>query len=213
MNWKSAAAVLLLVTLARAQSNDASTPQAAAKSLAAAIARGDGDSVRNLIFVENDPEQQLVNTYANLILAAKRLSETAKKRYPGVATPFTSGGIAPEEAASIDAAQVQLSEETAVLRIQGREKFTRLRKINGTWKVIVSEEPADQTPEHRAEQVARVQALADALNGCADDIAAGKFRDVQEARNAVKDRLGAVAAKMLQTNPPTSSPTTQPEVR
>jgi hypothetical protein len=207
MRWKCLAAVLMVAAVASAQDQDLSSPKGAAKALAAAVARGDAEAIRGLIYVENDPQQQLVNSYANLILAAKRLGAAAKKRFPGVASPFTSGGIAPEEAAAIDAADVRITGDTATLKIQAREQVRHLRKVGETWKVIVSEEPAGQNPELIIEQAARVQALAEALGSSADDIAAGRFRDADEARNAVRQRLAGAALKLL---PSTTNPATHP---
>jgi hypothetical protein len=207
MRWKSLAGVLLVAAVVAAQDQDLSSPKGAAKALTVAVARGDAEAIRGLIYVENDPQQQLVNSYANLILAAKKLSAAAKKRYPGVASPFTSGGIAPEEAAAIDAADVRVTGDTATLKFQGREQSRHLRKVGNAWKVVISEEPAAQNPELIVEQAARVQALADALSSSADDIAAGRFRDAEEARNAVKQRLAAAALKLL---PSTTNPATQP---
>jgi hypothetical protein len=201
--------ILSMVTAASAQSVDTSTPRAAARSLTAAITRADADAVRQLIVVDNDPAQQLVGAYANFILAGKRLSESVRKRYPGTTDPFAAGGIAPEDAASIDAAAVSVDGDMATLKIQGRARPLKLRRIGGAWKVVISEEPATQTPRQRADQVGLVQGLADAMNSSSDDISAGKFRDVEDARNAVKERLGAVAARAIQSNPPTSRPTTQ----
>jgi hypothetical protein len=200
--------IVAMVTAARAQPVDTSTPRAAAKSLMAATARGDAEAVKQLIVVENDPGQKLVAAYANFILAGKRLSETVKKRYPGASDPFAAGGITPEDAAAIDEAVLSAEADVASLGIQGRERPLRLRKFSGAWKVIISEEPREQAPGHRAEQLALVQGLADAMNASSDDISAGKFRDVEDARNAVKERLGAVAARVLQSNPPTSRPAT-----
>src|SRR5262245_9739635 len=197
--------ILCLATIAGAQSVDSSSPKAAAKSFTAAVARADGDAVRNLILVENDPGQELVNAYANLLLAGRRLSEAAKKRYPGVNDPFAAGGIAPEDAAQIDAGELQVEGEIANLRTKGRERPLKLRKVGDAWKVIISEEPADQTPQHRADQIELLQGLAGAMNSCADDIAAGRFRDAADARSAVKQRLGAVAARARQPQKPTTS--------
>jgi hypothetical protein len=182
------------VSPAAAQAVDASSPQAAAKSLTAAVARGDADTVRSLIVVQNDPEQQLANAYSHLLLAAKRLSEAAKKRYPGGTDPFAAGGITPEEATNIDAAVVHVEQDLATLTIKGRERPMKLRKVGESWKVIISEEP-EQSAQQRDRQVALVQGMADAMNASADDINAGRFRDVEEARNAFRTRLGAVIAR------------------
>jgi hypothetical protein len=201
---------LILCGVSRAAEVDASTPQAAAKSLAAAISAADAAAVRRLILIEHDQGQQLLGAYTNQILAAKRLGETLKKRFPGVSDPFASGGIAPEDAARIDAATVNINADAATLKLPGREQPMKLRQVDGAWKVIIAEEPENQTPEHRAGQLALIQGFADAMNGAADDVAAGKFRDVDEARNALKERLAAVAAKALQIDPPTTRPTSAP---
>jgi hypothetical protein len=191
---------------------DTPSPKDAYKNLRTAIERGDAEAVKRLIVIDNetDPKQPLVTAYANVLLAGKRLGEVAKRKFPGVTDAFAQGTLSPEELAKIDAATVTIDEDRATLTVEGEDRPVKLRRIDGKWKVVVSEEPADATPPQRADQLTLVQGLADAMNSCADDIAADKFPTAEDAKNAVKERLGAVQAKALQSDPPTSRPATQP---
>jgi hypothetical protein len=81
------------------------------RRLAAAIA-DDADAVRGLILVENDPSSGWSIPW-QLILAGKRLSEVAKKRYPGHGKPVHIWWDRAEEAARIDAAEVREGDTAA----------------------------------------------------------------------------------------------------
>lgn len=194
--------------LTRAQAPDASTPKAAAKSLRAAVDAADDQAVRRLLLVDNDPEQKLAGAYAGLILAGKNLADAARQKFPTAADAFTQGTIRPEDSARIDAASVSIDGDSATLVFADGNETMKLRRIDGAWRIVVAQEPDKSTPGHRAEQYALVQGLADAINQCAEDIKSDKFADVDDAKNAVKDRVGTVLARAMQSNPPTSRPTT-----
>ncbi len=190
------------------ESPDAISPKAAVKSFYAAVNRGDAAAVRQLLFIQDDPQQQLVAAYADLILAGKRLGDTAKQKYPGVTDAFAQGTLAPEDALEIDAATVTIEADTATLKLKDRDEPLKLRRTAGGWRVVVSDEP-DASPAHRAEQLLLLQSLTEAMSQSAEEIAADKYPTAQDAENAVKDRLSAVQAKLMQSTPPTSRPATQ----
>jgi hypothetical protein len=208
--------MLCLVLLAGADqpaaATDPASPKEAYKSLRAAIERADAEAVKRLLIIDNeqDPSQPLVTAYANLLLAGKRLGEAARKKFPGTSDAFALGTLPTEEAAKIDAAAQSIEGDRATLKLQGEDHPVMLRRIDGNWKVVLSQEPAGATAAQRADQLALVQGLADAMNSCADDIAADRFASAEDAKNAVKERLGAVQAKAIQSQPPASRPATQP---
>lgn len=187
---------------------DASTPKAAAKSLRAALTIGDADAIRQLLHVENDPDGKLVDAYAKLVLAGKQLADAAKQKFPGASDPFTQGAIAPEDAALIDAATESIEGDRATLTITARTQPMQLRRIDGAWKVLVSEEPSGATEKHRAEQMALITALAGAMTRVAEEIAADRYDDAAAAEAALKEQLGAVIAKAMRFDLPTSRPAT-----
>jgi hypothetical protein len=232
-------------TAAAGAQDDTSSPKAAVKSLYTAVGRGDAQAVREILLVEDDPQQQLVGAYANVILAGKKLGDVVKQKFPGMTGAFAQGTITPEDAARVDAATVTIESDHATLKMpektgqqkggdQQKGETLKLKRVEGTWRVIVGEESAgagagagtgagaaagagagagvdpDAAARYRAEQLTLLKGLADALTQTADDIAADKFATAQDAENAVKDRLGAVIAKAMQTHAPTTKPATRP---
>lgn len=197
---------------------DLSSPRAAAKSLRSAVRRGDADAVRQImVAIPDDPQQQLIGCYADLIVAAKRMADAAQNKFPGSTTPFAQALVSPDDSAAIDRAQLDEQEDSATLTPQtdaGRSGPTAFRKIDGQWRVIVPSGPADRAASDgsaRADQIALLRAMRDVMNQTADEIDAGKFSSVQEAETAARERLGSVIAKSLQGDIPTTRPTTLPE--
>jgi hypothetical protein len=201
--------VLLTAASVRAQV-DTSTPKTAVKTLYGAVAKGDVSTLRSVLIVDGDPQQQFVAGYAELIVAGKRLADAAKAKYPGVATAFTQGTILPEDAAKIDAAKVSIDGETATVKVNDAVDPLKLRRVEGAWRVVVGTQEPGSAPAQRESQLALLRGLTEAMNASAADINADKFASAQEAETAVKDRLGAVLTKALQNEGPTSKPTTRP---
>jgi hypothetical protein len=207
--------VLLLVgfTLhpspARAADADTSSPKATVKSFYTAAQRGDAAAMRDLIVVENDPDQQLAGAFAKLILSAKRLGDVAKQKYPGAATAFAQGTVSPEDIALIDSADVTLSGDNATVKLSGKTDDLKLKKVGNAWRMSYGE-PESKDPARRTKQLSLLQSITEAMTQSADEIAADKFPTVQDAENAVKERLGAVMAKATQSDPPATKPTTKP---
>jgi hypothetical protein len=205
--------ILVLLTAAvvpvRAQV-DTSTPKAAVKSLYGAVAKGDAAVVRQVLMVDGDPEQHFAAGYADLILAGKHLADAAKSKYPGVADAFTRGTILPEDVAKVDSAKVSIDGENATVKINDRDEPLKLRQTNGAWRVVVGTPGSVSTPAQRENQMNLIKGLIAAMSQCADEITADKYATAQEAEAAVKERLGAVVAKALQNEPPTSRPTSKP---
>lgn len=201
---------LLGAASAATAAGEASSPKGAVKAFYEAVARGDAAAVRRILLVDNDPDQQFVAAYADLILSARHLADAAKQKYPGTADAFTQGTILPEDAAKIDSAVVAINGQNATVRLAGRDQPLKLRSQGGSWRVVIVSEEPDPTGAHRANQLALLKGLTDAMNQSAEEIAADKYPTVQEAENAVKDRLGAIQAKALQHEPPASHPATQP---
>ena len=187
---------------------DASSPKAALKSLYLAIEQADGTGIQQLLFVENDPQQDVVKAYTKLILAGRRLNEVSKQKFPGAAEAKTPGIVSPEDVAKIDAAAVTVNGDKATVKVSAAADPVNLRQISGGWRLVI-DQGDDATPAHRADRIALIQGMTDAINQSADEISADKYPTIQDAETVIKQRLGTVPAKVLQSNPPTSQPATK----
>jgi hypothetical protein len=209
-------ATLLLATLlilpissAAAQSqDDTAAVKAAAKTFYSAVQRGDAGAIAQMLVVQNDPQQLLAQAYANFILAGKTLGETAKTRFPNSTNPLAVSTLPPEDAAKLDSASVTLNNDTATLKTTGASSPLMLQKTNGAWRVLVNQQ--DANPEHRAQQLALIRAMTDALKEATAELNADQYATVAELENAVKQKLGTVLAKAMQADLPTSRPSTKP---
>lgn len=199
--------VVLMTAPARAQ-NESADPKAAAKGLYAAVASGNAAGIEKFLAVENDPAGELVKTYADLIIAGKKLGDAAKAKYPGVAGAFGQGTIVPEDVHLIDTAEATIEGDRASLKLSGRVERIELRKLDGTWKVFIGQ--AGDTVERRDKQKALLAGWISVMNQTATEISDGQFNTIQDAEAAVKERLGAVLAKALRESGPSSRPATQP---
>jgi hypothetical protein len=172
----------------------------------------DTAAVRQLLYVENDPQQDLAAGYGKVILASKRLGDIAKQKFPNSQNQLALGTVVPEDAAKIESAMVSITGDKAVVRMTGNPTPVNLRRVDGAWRVLVGEGAgADNSPSHRADRLALLQNLADAMNQSADELNADKYPTIQDAEAAVKQRMSAVIAKALQADPPTSRPAIQPK--
>jgi len=135
------------------------------------------------------------------------LGDIAKQKFPAVANPLAQGTISPEDAARIDSATITLNGDRAVVQITGRAEPVELRRVEGNWRVLAGQGAgAADAPAHRAERLALLQSLYETMNQLADEINADKYPTIQDAEAAVKQRMGAVLAKALQADPPTTKP-------
>jgi hypothetical protein len=187
---------------------DASTPKAAMKSLYAAVQRGDAATIRQLLSVQNDPDQQIASSYADLILAGKRLGDITLQKFPGSSNPFAQGTLLPEDAAKIDSADVNVNGDSAKLKFADQQSPIVLKHGGDGWRIVIEQD--QDTPKRRADQLFLLKGMADAMNKSADEINADKYATVEDAESAVKNRLGAIVSKALQSDLPTSKPATQP---
>jgi hypothetical protein len=187
---------------------DASTPKAAMKSLYAAVQRGDAATIRQLLSVQNDPDQQIASSYADLILAGKRLGDITLQKFPGSSNPFAQGTLLPEDAAKIDSADVSVNGDSAKLKFADQPSPIVLKHAGDGWRIVIEQD--QDTLKRRADQLFLLKGMTDAMNKSADEINADKYATVEDAESAVKNRLGAIVSKALQSDLPTSKPATQP---
>jgi hypothetical protein len=199
---------ILLATLARAQT-DTSSPNAALKSFYIAIEKADQAAITQVLLVPDDPQQEIAKAYASMLLAAKRFGDVARQKFPGVANSLAQAALAPEDLARLDAAVVTIDGDTATVRISPAGTPSVLKRVDGAWRVTV--DPIDPaSAPNRAQQLALIQGLSDAITKSAAEMSDDKYGSIQDVENALKQRMGVVLNKALQANPPTSRPTSVP---
>lgn len=186
----------------------AGDPKATMRSLYAAVAKADTAAIQRLLVVQNDPDQQLVKAYADLILAGKQLGDTARQRFPGAVGAFAQGTMLPEDSHLIDTAEATIDGNRATLKLSGRIERVQFERIDGVWRMVVAQ--AESTPALREQQRTLLVDMADAMRKSAQEISEERYNTIQDAEAAVKERLGGVLAKALRESTPSTRPTTAP---
>jgi hypothetical protein len=203
---------LLTSAAARADAPDLSSPKAAAKSLYAAVERGDSEGIRAVFFTETDAQRQLADAYAEMILASKRLADVAKQKYAGAAAAdaFAQGAVTAEDVKRIDAAELrQDAADRASLHLPLASRPMNFRKTDRGWQLVISDF-AGGAPDKIDGQVAMTREIATVVTEIADGIESDKFPTPQEAEQAIQHRMNEVMTRAVRKNMPTTSPATQP---
>jgi hypothetical protein len=190
MNWRAIALALgLLTAAAGAEEPDLSSPQAAAKSLYAAVQAEDGAGVESIFYADGEPQKQLVHAFAELLVAGRKLGTSAKARFGGPGEKMTQTMISREDLADIDAGVVKIDEkeDTATLTPGGQSRPMTFRRTDGKWRLIVTDY-AHGTEAEIPRQVAQLKAMTEVMETAAQQITDGKYATAQEAESALRDR-------------------------
>jgi len=206
---------LLLLALARycpaqpatTRTIDLSTPRAAAQALWQGIYANDADAVAKVL--EAPGGEELTTSIAQLLVAGKRLSDVAAKRFGKGPEPIGRTMLDPNDLAKLDAAKVDIKGDTATIEIDPRAKPMTFHQTNGNWRLVVTDY-ANAKPQDLPRQIKLLKEMTSALNESAKELEAGKYATPQEAERYVQDRLHAV---MMETYRPPTQPTTAPATR
>ena len=182
------------------------TPKSAARSLYAAVERGDETALREIFYAEDDDQRQLGGAYAHLMVQAKRLADAAKRKFPGSSEGLAQGVVTAEQIAQLEQAAVEEKGDTAIVRPTTRgAKEMLFRKTAGGWRLVLTD-LAGASKDGVAEQIAVVNDLAKTITETADDIAADKFSSAQEAETSLRSKVNTVVTRTVKTVPPTTAP-------
>lgn len=207
-------AMMVWPTVVRAAYSDAldlSSPKSAAKSLYEAVDRGDADAIRQILLAQSDPQRDVADAFARLILSSKNLADAAKKRYGGAADAIAQGALPMSEIEQLDTAIVKETGDTATLQTKAMIKPMTFRRTAAGWQVEVADLTA--APDKVAAQVTLTRDFADVFARIADDINAGKLATVQDAETAIQQQINEVMVRAARTNPPATRPASQPPDR
>jgi hypothetical protein len=217
------ARLLLIVASAAsaafAEAPDLTSPKSAARSVYAAVDRGDEIALRETFFVEpGQPlQEELVAANARMVIAGKRLADAAREKFPGASDAMTQRIISADDLAALDQATVDEQDDVAVLKFAGSTREMRFQCMDGKWRLVIAEF-GGATDQNLSEQNVLVREFADAMAETAGEIAADKYPTPQEAEAALQAKINVILAKSVRTVPlatqpaagETTSPTTGP---
>lgn len=203
--------VLVAITAwsANGATQDASSPQAAARSLFDAVDRADEAALRELLYADlSQPRQvELIAANARMVIQGKRLADAAREKFPGASDAMTQRVISADDLAALDKATVEETGDTAVLKFPGSAREMRFRRTGEKWKLVIAE-MAGATDQNLSEQIVFIGELADAFSQAAGEIAAGKYPTPQEAETALQAKINIILAKSVKLSAPATAPAT-----
>lgn len=215
--------VLLLCAVASAQPPasqpflaDPGTPIGAIRVLEAAMEAGDVEKIRAALYFD-DPK--LVDVIAESAAASAKLRQAAVDRF-GQEKAQVFGQTHPGVPDALDQAIVEINQDRATVTkvypgnesIPASQSVTSLIKVNGAWRMIV--EPGENDLAVLPRLMAHTQALTQAMNRTADQIARGHFVTADEARNALQEETMKIMPQLIRggsdADPAANNPSTQP---
>lgn len=203
--------LLTLAAMSFTQVPDLSSPKSAAKSLYEAAERADEDAIRQILFAQSEPERELAEVYAKLIVSGKHFADAAKKRFGGAADAIAQGAFPVGEIDKLESATVKETGETATLQLPGERKPMTFRRTPAGWQLALADLSA--APDKLPAQIALTRDIAQVFAKLSDEIAAGKYATVQDAETAIQQQINEAMTKAARKRPPTTTPATYPSPR
>lgn len=190
---------------------DLSSPQSTLQTLARAMELGDVAVAKEAVTPES---QRVVEAIIPIAVSMKKLEQAAVAKF-GAGQTLSAPGMGMADAIeALRNADVKVNGDTATAAPKGEgQKPVTLKKVNGQWQADLTTN-LDLPPGKTLEQFLPVlQGMARVSDQVAADIQAGKYQNVQEARQAFGTQMMAVMMPLMAGgNGPTTQPgtTTQP---
>lgn len=183
----------VLGLIAGCEGSEYSTPKGAAESLAAAMEKGDVEGVKRAS-AGGDPKA--VEGMTKVVAAMKELNDAAVAKFgdqgKGIASNGPGGDL--DMARKVREAEVKIEGDTVTLTVKGDDDPLKLKKVDGEWKVDLSEMAGPAA----AMGAAMFDGMASAAKQTAADIKAGKYKTAEEAEAAfTAQMMGGLMEKML----------------
>jgi hypothetical protein len=180
--------VLLFATAAPGAEPDLSTPKQAARTLFNAISAGDRDAVRASLYADTDARRELASAMADLIVAGKKLGDTAHAKFGAAGDPIGRGMLDPSDLSKLEAAVAKESGDAATIEVPGQPRPMSFRRQDGKWKLVVTDF-GGAAPENIGKQTKLVRLIGDAVATAANDVDSGKYKTAEEATYAIQQSL------------------------
>jgi hypothetical protein len=222
----AAAAALLALALSASlvlaqEKPDLSSPKAAAKTFADAVTAGDVARAK-AVSTGNEKQTTILEAMVNLLGGMKKLEDAMIAKYGAEAvragkSPVSSAELQ-ESIQRLTEGDVKVTGDTAVITPKKKEGATpgqsepwTLRKSGSDWKVDLGSLTKEiEKSEDAPAQVDGMKAFAVMIQGMTAEVAAGKYRSVGEANQAISQsfmKMGAeLAAKQQKATPQPNPP-------
>lgn len=182
-----------------ASSSDTSTPKAAMKTMAEAMRRGD-TAVVKAVTINGDPK--LIEMMTTMMASEKTLADAAVAKY-GDAGTLAEGKMMADFDKELASAEVTETGDTATVKTKRGGPPLTLKKAGGEWKVDFAEAPSMPGKDELAQAEPMFNMMVNVNKQLASDIAAGKYKTLDEAKKAKQEKMmAATMGSMGSMKPP-----------
>ena len=182
---------------------DTSTPRGALKVLAAALRSGDVAGIKRVMHAANPAEVRMVSAMADMAAAMAQLHRSSVKSFGQEGARQIVGDA--QDDARIDAADVKIDGETAVVTHKGGEDAPlTLKRFDGHWKLPVAELSRGAEPAALEEQLSELAIQTKLVRELAGEVEAGKYATPSQAHEAWQSRAMQVSTRRPAPQPKAS---------
>jgi hypothetical protein len=172
----------------------ASTPKEALRSVNLAQRDGDSAALRALFVAENEKESRLLGAMADYAGSLADLRAAARQAYGAAGAVIVIGDTKAESdkgLAAIEKAEVTIKGDTASVKYAGAtDAPIRLVKVDGRWKLPISQLAEGQDANASEMVVKELAAQTRIARTMAQEINAGKYKEgANKAREVWRSRL------------------------
>lgn len=197
-----AAVIVLGCCASLARADDKDDIKDSIKKLGAALKEGDSSTAKKYVD-DNENSQKMIESLAKLTHAGQGLQDAAVAKFGEDGKNLGAGrmaGGAPHFDKDLDAAQITVNGDTATVQPKPgtnttpgapnspNARPTTFKKIKGTWCLDMQAMP---DAARMAQSSPMFDKMADAMTQVAGEIKDGKYASVQEARQALYQKISA----------------------
>jgi hypothetical protein len=201
MLWMALVSWLTLGAVALGADPDASTPQGAQRLVRVAEDKGDKAEVRKYLHATNPTEEKLADALAENTVVGAAAFKAAVDKFGEAETRKTLMGIVPIHPSAEEEAKIEWKVEGTKAKALGSDKKEApgpgLTKVEGVWKLAMSDITAGQPKEQIELAIQMLQKQAVVMRQYADETAQGKFASATELRKVALERMKAMQEELM----------------
>ena len=176
-------------TALAADAPDLSTPKKAASAFAKAVEANNIDAAKSAS-VGSDEDYKLVQAIGAFIASARELRDASVAQF-GEAGKGISNDELSNLSKQVEASDEKITGDTATLGKPEEHDPMKLKKVDGNWKVDLASIPDKDQMGKALPKMQKVMTTA------ATEIKSGKYKNVDEAKQAIGQQMFAVVAEQL----------------
>jgi hypothetical protein len=176
---------------------DTSTPKGAAKTMIDAMKKGDAATVKS-VTVNGDPK--FIDMMVAMVSSNQQLQDAAVAKFGADGNSIGEAKMLGDVDKKLDDAEVKENGDTATITTKDSREPMTLKKVDGQWKVDLSQMPQMPGKDDPSMQP-MFNAMLDVNKQLAADISAGKYKTAAEAKQAGQEKLMAAMMSLQKPTP------------